>query len=214
MLAPWKKSFDQPRQYFKKQRHFFANKCSSLLTNVHLLKCMVFLVVMYGCEILTIKKSECLKNWCFWLCCWRRLLRIPWTARRFNQSILKEIVLNINCNNWCWSWNSNTLATRCKELTPLKRPWCWERLKMGGEHDGRGWDSWVKSLIQWTWVWAIPGFDMDREAWCAAAGVAKSDWVTELNWILDLYINAYISEKEILCLVRHWLQTWCISKLL
>ena len=80
----------------------------SLLTNVHLVKCMVFLVVMYGCEISTIKKSECLKNWCFCLCCWRRL-RIPWTAMRFNQSILKEIVLNINWNNWCWSWNSNTL---------------------------------------------------------------------------------------------------------
>jgi len=125
---------------------------------------------------------------CFCLCCWRRL-RIPWTAMRFNQSILKEIVLNINWNNWCWSWNSNTLATRCKELTPLKRPWCWERLKMGGERDGRGWDSWVKSLIQWSWVWVIPGFDMDREAWCAAAWVSKSQtWLsdrTELNcWFI------------------------------
>ena len=62
----------------------------SLPTKFHLVKCMVFLIVMYWCESLTIKKSECLKNWFFWLCCWRRLLRIPWTAR-FNQSILKEI---------------------------------------------------------------------------------------------------------------------------
>ena len=62
----------------------------SLPTKFHLVKCMVFLIVMYWCESLTIKKSECLKNWFFWLCCWRRLLRIPWTARS-NQSILKEI---------------------------------------------------------------------------------------------------------------------------
>ena len=83
-LAPWKKKYDQPRQHIKKQRHYFANK-------VHLVKAMVFPVVMYGCESWTIKKAECRRIDAFELWCRRRLLRVPWTARRSNQSILKEI---------------------------------------------------------------------------------------------------------------------------
>ena len=84
MLAPWKESYDQPRQHIKKQRHYF-------LTKVHLAKAMVFPVVMYGCESCTIKKAEGQRIDVFGLCCWRRLLRVPWTARRSNQSIVKEI---------------------------------------------------------------------------------------------------------------------------
>ena len=82
-LIPWKKSYDQPRQHIKKQRHFFAKK-------VYLVKAMVFLVVMYGCESWTIKKAEHQRIDAFELWCWR-LLRVPWTTRRSNQSILKEI---------------------------------------------------------------------------------------------------------------------------
>ena len=89
--------------------------------------------------------------------CWRRLLRIPWTARRSNQSILKEISPKYSWKDWCWSWNSNTLATWCKEPTHWKRPWCWERLKTGGERDDRGWDGWLTLPIQWIWVWANSG---------------------------------------------------------
>ena len=84
MLAPWKKSYDQPRQRIKKQRH-------TLLTKVHLVKAMVFPVVTYGCEIWTIKKTEHQRIDAFELWCWRRLLRVTWTARRSNQSVLKEI---------------------------------------------------------------------------------------------------------------------------
>ena len=84
MLAPWKKNYDQPRQHIKKQRHYFANKG-------RLVKAMVFPVVMYGCEIWTVKRSECQKIDAFELWCWRRVLRVPWTARRSNQCILKEI---------------------------------------------------------------------------------------------------------------------------
>ena len=83
-LTPWKKSYDQPRQHIKKQRHYFANK-------IHLVKAMVFPVVMYGCKSWTIKKAEHRRIDVFELCCWRRLLRVPWTVRRSNQSILKEI---------------------------------------------------------------------------------------------------------------------------
>ena len=84
VLAPWKKSYDQPRQHIKKQRH-------TLPTKVRLVKAMVFPVVMYGCKSWTVKKAERQRIDAFELWCWRRLLRVPWTVRRSNQSILKEI---------------------------------------------------------------------------------------------------------------------------
>ena len=89
--------------------------------------------------------------------CWRRLLRVPWTARRSNQSILRRPVLGIHWKDWCWGWNSNTLATSCEELTHWKRPWCWEGLGARGEENDRGWDGWVASLTWCTWVWVNSG---------------------------------------------------------
>ena len=94
----------------------------TLPTKVGLIKAMVFPVVMYGCESLTVKKAERRRTDAFELWCWRRLLRIPWTARRSNQSILKEISPGIHWKDWCWSWNSNILATSCEEFTHWKRP--------------------------------------------------------------------------------------------
>ena len=104
------------------------------------------------CESWTIKKIEGWRIDAFELWCWRRLLRVPWTARRSNQSIL-----NIHWKDWCWTWNSNTLATWCEELTHLKSSWCWEILRAGGEGDDRGWNGWMASLTQWTWVWVDSG---------------------------------------------------------
>ena len=112
----------------------------TLPTKVRLVKAMVFPVVMYGCESCTIMKAECWRIDAFELWCWRRLLRVPWTARRSNQSILKEINPIIHWKDRCWSWNSNALATWCEELTHWTRPWPWERLKAGGEGDDR-WDG-------------------------------------------------------------------------
>ena len=95
-------------------------------------------------------------------------------------------VPNTHWKNWCWSWHPNTLATSCKELTHLKRPWCWERLRAGGEGDNRGWDGWMTSLTQWTWVW------VDSGTWCWSGrpgmlqfmGLQRvgQNWATELNW--------------------------------
>ena len=124
----------------------------TLPTKVHLIKVMVFPVVMYGCEIWAIKKAECQRIDAFELWCWRRLLRVPWTSRRSNQSILKEISPEYSLEGPCWSWNSNTVASSCEELTHWKRPWCWERLRAGGEGEDRGWDGWMASPTQWTWV--------------------------------------------------------------
>ena len=112
----------------------------TLLTKVHRVKAMVFLVVICRCESWTIKKAEHWRMDAFELQCWRRLLRVPWTARRSNQPMLKEINLNTHWKDWwCWSWISSTLATWHEKPTHWKRPWCWERLKTKREGDGRGW---------------------------------------------------------------------------
>ena len=142
----------------------------TLPANVRLFKAMVFPVVMYGCENWTIRKAECRIIDSFELWCWRRLLRVPWTARRSNQSILKEISPEYSLEGLNWSWNSNTLATLCEEPTLLKRPWCWERLKAREEGDNRGWDGWMASLTQWTWVWVNSG----RWWWTGRPGMLQS----------------------------------------
>ena len=113
----------------------------TLPTKACLVKAMVFLVVIYGCESSSIKKAEHWRIDAFDLWCWRRLLRVPWTARRSNQSILKEISPGCSLEGLFWGWNSNTLATWCQELTHWKRPWCWKRLKAKGEEGGREWDD-------------------------------------------------------------------------
>ena len=125
----------------------------TLPTKVHLVKAMVLPIIKYGCESWTVKKAEHRRIDAFELWCWRRLLRVPWTEGRSKQSILNKSALNIHWKDWCWSWNFNTLATWCEELTHWRRPWCWERLKAGGEGDDRGWDGWMASLTWWTWVW-------------------------------------------------------------
>ena len=137
-------------------------------TKVCLVKAMVFPVAMYGCESWTVKKAEHWRIDVYELWYWRRLFRVPWTARRSNQSILKEIRTECSLEGLMLKLNSNPLATWCEELTHWKRPWCWERLKVGGERDNRGWDGWMAWPTQWTRDWVNSEVVMDREAWCAA----------------------------------------------
>ena len=182
MLAPWKKNYDQPKQHIKKQRHYFVNKVTSSQS-------CGFSSSHVGMWELDHKESWGIDAFELW--CLRRLYRVPWTARRSNQSILKKISLNVHWDDPCWSWNSNTLATWCKELTHWKRSWCWERLKAGGEGDDRGWDGWMASLIQWTWVTQGVGDGQGSLACCSPWGHRVGhDWATELNWTE--------------CLLFHW----------
>ena len=85
----------------------------------------------------------------------------PWESLRLQGNptspSLRRSALSVHCKDWCWSWNSNTLATWCEELTHLKKPWCWERLRAGGVGDNRGWDGWMASPTQWAWVWVSSG---------------------------------------------------------
>ena len=148
-LAPWKKSFVDS---------ILKSRDITLLSKVRLVKAMVIPVVMYGCESWTIKKAEHWGIYAFELWCWRRLLRVPWTARRSNHSILKEISPEYSLEGLMLNLKLQYFGhpMQCKELTHLKRPWCWERLK-AGEGEDRGWDGWMASPIQWTWVWVNSG---------------------------------------------------------
>ena len=140
---------------------------------------------MYGCESWTIKKVERLRIDVFELWGWRRLLRVPWTARRSNQSIQRKSVLNIHWKDWCWSWNSNTLATWCKELIHLKRPWCWERLK-AGEEKGVTEDEmvgWHHRLNGHEFGWTLGVGDRQGGLVCCDSwGCKNSDTTEQLNW--------------------------------
>ena len=158
----------------------------TLSTKVCLVKAMVFPVVMYGCKNWTIKKAECQRIDAFELWCWRRLLRVPWTVRRSNQSILKEISPGCSLEGLMLKLKLQYFGHLMRRADSLKRPWCWERLKAGGEGDDRGWDGWMASPTQWTWVWVNSG----SLWWTGRPGVLRfmgvqrvgHDWVTELNW--------------------------------
>ena len=171
------------------------NRDMTLPAEVHLVKAMVFPVVMYRCESWTIKQAECWRIDTFKLWCWRRLLRVPWTARR----CYRKSVLNSHLNDRCWSWNSNTLATWREELTHLKRSWCWERLTAGGEGDNRGWDGWMASPTQWRWVWvnSVSWWWTGRLGmlWSMGSQRVGHDWVTELKWNI-----------KFLCFILHWVK--------
>ena len=139
------------------------------------------------------KENWALKNWCFWTVLMEKALESPLDC--------KEIQPVHPKGNQSWIFTGrtdaeaetpNTLATSCEELTHWKRPWCWERLKVGGEGDDRGWDGWMASPTQWTWVWVNSG----SWWWTGKPGMLQSmgsqrvwqDWATELNWVAVLFL--------------------------
>ena len=158
----------------------------TLPKKVRLVKAMVFPVVAYVCESWTIKKAEQWRIDAFELWCWRRLCRVPWIARRSNQSILKEISPKYSLEGLMLKLKLQYVGHWYAELIYWKRPWCWERLKARGEGDDRGWDGRMASPTQWTWVWVNSG----SWWWTGMPGMLQSmglqrvrhDWATEMNW--------------------------------
>ena len=134
------------------------------------------------------------KYWCFWTVVLEKTLESPLDCKEIKPVILKEISPEYSLEDW-WSWSSSTLAAWCKELTHWKRPWCWERLKTGGEGDDKGLDGCMASLTWWTWVWA----SSSSWWWTGRPGLLQSmglqrvrqDWVTVLNWteMLDCLLD-------------------------
>ena len=152
----------------------------------------------------TVKKAERWRIDAFELWCWRRLLRVPWTARRSNQFILEEISPGCSLEGLRLMLKLQYFATWCKELSHLKRPWCWERLKVGREGDDREWDDWMASLTQWTWVWVISG----SWWWTGRLGMLQPmgsqrvghDWATNLNWTETWSNNSFNSHYPLVFL--------------
>ena len=132
------------------------------------------------------EESWALKNWCFWTVLLEKTLESPLDCKEIQPVHPRRSALGFLWREWCWSWNSSTLATSCEELTHWKRLWCWEGLRAGGEGDDRGWDGWMASPTRWTWVWVNSG----RWWWTWRPGVLRfmesqrvgQDWVNELNW--------------------------------
>ena len=166
-----------------------------LSIKVRLVKAMVFPVVMYEYESWTIKKAECRRIDAFELWHWRRLLRVPWTSGRSNQSILKEISPEYSLEGQMLKLKRQYFG-HLMQLIHLKRPWCWERLMARGEGNNRGWDGWMVSLTWWTWVWA----SSKSWWWTGKTGVLQSmgsqrvrhNWVTELNWSMQILCSYLI----------------------
>ena len=133
------------------------NRDITLPTKVHIVKVMIFPVALYRCESWAIKKA---RHWgidTFELWCWKRLLRVTWTARRANQLILKEINLEYLLEGLMPKLKLQYFGHLFQRANSLEKTWCWERLRAGSEGGNRGGDSWMSSLTQWTWVSANSG---------------------------------------------------------
>ena len=193
-LTPWKKSYDQPRQHIEKQRHYSANKGPSSqgygFSSGH--------VWMWelDCEESWAPKIDAFELWC-----WRRLWRVPWTARRSNQSILKEISPGCSLEGMMLKLKLQYFGHLMQGVDSLEKTLM--LAKIGGRRrgDDRGWDGWMASPTQWTWVWVNSG----RWWWTGRPGVlrftgsqrVRDDWVTELNWT-EIHIKKSTRKANIL----------------
>jgi len=162
----------------------FKSRDITLPTKVRLVKAMVFAVVMYGYESWTVKKAEHRRIDAFELWCWRRRLRVPWTARRSSQSILKEISPGISLEGMMLKLKLQSFGHLMRRLTHWKRLWCWEGLGAGGEGDDRGWHGWMANWLDGRESGWTPGVGDGQGglACCNSWGPKESDTTEQLNW--------------------------------
>ena len=174
----------------------------TLLTKVHLVKAMVFPVVIYGCESRTIKKTEHQRIDTFELWCWRRLLRVPWTARRSNQSILKEISPEYSLEGLMLRLKLQYFGHLMWRADSFEKTLMLGKIEGRGEGDDRGWDGWMTSPTQWTWVWV----DSGSWGWTGRPGVllwfmrpqrVGHNWATELNWTELVCVASSVLTSEL-----------------
>ena len=163
----------------------FKRRDITLSTKVRLVKAMVFPVVMYGCESWTVKKAECRRIDAFELWFEENSWEFLELQGDPTSPFWRRSALGLLWKEWCWSWNSSTLATSCKELTHWKRHWCWEGLG-AREGDDRGWDGWMASLTRRTWVWVNSGSwwwtGRPGVLWFMGSQRVGHDWATDLIW--------------------------------
>ena len=164
----------------------FKSRDITLPTKVHLVKAMVFPVLMYGCESWTVKKAEHRRIDAFELWCWRRLLRVPCSARRSNQSILKEISPGISLEGMMLKLKLQYFSHLMWRVDSLEKTLMLGGIGAGGEGDNTGWDGWMASLTRWTWVWVNSGSwwwtGRPGVLWFMGSQRVGHDWATELNW--------------------------------
>ena len=182
------------RQVMANLDNILKSRDIALPTKVHTVKAMVFPVVIYGYETQTIKKAEHWRIDAFELWCWRRLLRVPWTARRSNQSILKKVNTDFLWKDWCWS--SSNLATGCEEPVYWKRPGCWERLRTRGEEGNRmRWLDGITDSVEMS-LSKLQETVKDREGWHAAVHRVTESQTRFRDWTAITYTMSPSTDRS------------------